>query len=410
MSGRHVAQFRDARDGRPLWMRALNGAGRWLPGVGRPSAEEWWAAARRGLEDAGEPSPAATEAMDVLVDSLVNESRLNIVGRFAARDDTIRMARNHLRIARQLREQPEILDTEWPPPVFIIGLPRTGTTSLHHLLAQDPRSRTIPYWESFDPIPPRSGPDERAGKVDKMLRQLEGLAPDYHAIHPMSANGAEECVALFMNELRTLQFDFQYRAPGYSKWLLAQDARIAYSAYQRQLRMIQFFRPAGSRFILKDPTHIVHLETVLELFPDARLIFTHRDPASTLSSICSLIAHTRAIFSDDVDPFEIGREVVEGVWPRAVERAVEIRAGLPKDRFIDVRQADLAADPIGTIRDVYAAMGFEFDEEAQASVETYRAQQESRPPSHHEHRAEGFGLHPEALRERLQAYVEDFDL
>ena len=104
-------------------------------------------------------------------------------------------------------ERPAVLDTELPTPIFIVGWPRTGTTALHTLLAADPRNRTIPYWESFDPVPPSRGPDRRAAKVDRMLAQLARIAPDYHAIHPMASDAAEECVALFMNHFRTLQLD-----------------------------------------------------------------------------------------------------------------------------------------------------------------------------------------------------------
>jgi len=247
-------------------------------------------------------------------------------------DDSVRLARTHLRVERVLDENPSIRDEEIPPPVFIIGWPRTGSTALHTLLAADPASRTIPYWESFDPVPPRTGPDRRAEKLERMLAQLERISPDYHAIHPMAPDMTEECVALFMNHFRTLQFDFQYRIPGYVDWMLGQDARIAYSAYHDSLRLIHHFRPGGERFLLKDPTHLIHIETILQEWPDAKIIFTHRDPVFAISSLCSLQAHTRAIFSDDVDSIAIGEEIMAGHWPRALDAALALRERLPREQ------------------------------------------------------------------------------
>ena len=243
-----------------------------------------------------------------------------------------------------------------------------------------------------------------------MLAQLARFAPDYHAIHPMTATGPEECVALFMNHFRTLQLDIQYRIPGYVEWLLAQDAAIAYDAYRRQLKLVHHHRPVGERLVLKDPTHLVHLETVLALFPDARFVFTHRDPADALSSICSLYAHTRAIFSDDVDAAAIGGEILTGYWPRALDRALALRARIPKGRVADVRHADLSRDPIGTVETLYDDLGMCLDDHARDALTAFLAGRRREPVRIHEHSLEGFGLRPAALDERFAAYRERFEL
>jgi hypothetical protein len=391
-------------------VRLLNAIGRLVPRFGRYSADAWWAAARKGDLANCDPTPEAREALEALVDSIESDVRLNLVGRFSVKSDTVRMARTHLRVRRALRETPEIAGTSLPPPLFIVGWPRTGTTFLHQLLSRDPTSRTIPYWESFDPVPPLRGPDRRIERLGGMLRQLEQIAPNYQAIHPMEPELAEECVALFMNELRSLQFDFQYRAPGYVGWLLEQDPRIAYDAYRRQLQLIQFHRPCGERFVLKDPTHLVHLETLIELFPDARFIFIHRDPAKAISSICSLTAYTRAIFSDEVDPWEIGAEVLNGYWPLALERAQSIRSRLAPGRSADIRHADLSRDPVGTVEETYRALGLSLGDAAGAAMMAFLERGRSRPKGAHVHTPEGFGLRAEAIRERFKAYCETFDL
>jgi hypothetical protein len=404
-----VPQFKSARAGRPGWMNALNAAGRLAPRAVRPSADAWWRAAREASRDAGEPSADARAAAEALAESLRADAQLNLVGRFGARDDTTRLARTHLRVQRALKETQEAAAVRLPPAIFVIGWPRSGSTFLHRLLAQDPDTRTIPYWESFDPVPPRSGPDTRAAQVERLLARLADLAPAYQEIHPMKADDAEECVAFFANELRTLQLDIQYRVPGYVRWLLAQDARTAYDAYCRQLRLVHHHRPHGARLLLKDPTHLVHLDTVLALFPEAKLVFIHRDPAVAISSICSLYAHTRAIFSDAVDAHAVGAEVMSGYWPSALDRGMALRDRLPRERVADVRHADLVRDPLAAAEALYRALGLELGDAARAAMASFVAR-DAAERGEHVHSPEGFGLRGEAIRERFAGYVARFAL
>jgi hypothetical protein len=406
-----IPQFRGAAASHPLPIRILNRLGRLVPGTRSLSADAIWQEARSGGLAECEPTPEAACALEVLLDSLATNVRMNFVGHYSARDDTIRLARTHLRVHRALRETPGVDDVALPPAIFIVGWPRTGSTFLHQLLATDPASRTIPYWESFDPVPPAAGrPDTRIARLEKMLGLLERIEPRYHAIHPMTAEAAEECVALFMNEFRTLQFDFQYRVPEYVRWLLAQDAGVAYDLYRRQLQLIQLHRPTGERQILKDPTHLVHLETLVERFPEAKLVFTHRDPAFSISSMCSLTAYTRALFTDDVDPVALGREIMAGHWPTALDEARKIRASLPPDRSVDVRHADLARDPVGTAESIYRALGLEMTEPARAAMGAFVRRQAQEHTARHEHALEGFGLTRDAVRDRFADHCQQLDL
>ncbi len=411
----HLQQFSNARQTRGFSMRALNMAGKLAPAYAQPNAARWWAAASEAISSGTddtvvEPHSDAVAALQQLVNSINSSARLNLVGRFSASDDSTRLARNHLRIQSLIKSQPSILDTVLPPPIFIIGMPRTGTTYLHTLLAQDPRHRTIPYWESYEPIPPAAGPDTRIARLDKMLRQMDQISPNYQAMHPMTAESPEECVALFMNEFRTLQFDIQYRVPEYVAWLQQQDATIAYQGYLQQLKIIQHYRPAGEHFVLKDPAHTLNVRTILKVFPNAKFVFTHRDPAKSLSSLCSLYAYTRAIFSDAVDAHDIGREVLNGFWPAGWEDAMRVRDTLPADRYCDVLQTDMRESPVDAIRGVYAALDMEFDETAQNALENHLEQSSGAPHHSHEHSPDGFGLEAGEIRERMQSYVDAFDL
>ena len=412
--GRHMPlraeQFTTARAVQPFWYRAMNFVGRVLPSFGKPSAEAWFEKAKRRNPGVGDPRPETLAALDALLRSVDEDAALSFSGGIAAQIDSLRMAGQHLQIEQALREQPDILKTEIPSPIFLIGWMRTGTTFVHRLMAQDPETRTMPYWESMYPVPPKSGKDDRAEQLAHVLKQLERISPNYAAIHPMGASEPEECVALFTNVFRTLQYNVQYRVPGYVEWLRAQDPRIAYGQYRQQLQLVQYFRPQGSRFALKDPTHSVFVDTILELFPDARFVFTHRDPASTISSLCSLYAYTRALFSDDVDPHALGLELLNSYLPGSLERALELVDALPRGRVAHMRHLDVRRDPIGTMTQAYRELGMELSAPAREAMQAMIDAESPKPRDVHIHSPEGFGLASDEIRERLPAYCQRFDL
>jgi len=403
-------QFTTAGNAQSWWYWAVNRVGRVLPSFGDLSAKAWIDKAKRLNPGVGEPRPETLAALEALLRSVQEDAALSFSGRIAARMDCLRMAGQHLRIEQAIRETPEILDTQIPSPIFLIGWMRTGTTFVHRLLSQDPDTRSMPYWESMYPVPPRSGEDVRADDLARVLRQLESISPNYEAIHPMGAHEPEECVALFTNVFRTLQYNVQYRVPGYIDWLQGQDPRIAYGQYRQQLQLVQYHRPQGIRFALKDPTHSVFLPTILELFPDARFVFTHRDPATTISSLCSLYAYTRALFSDDVDPHALGPELMQSYLPGSLERAVELVDRLPPGRVAHVRHVDVRRDPIGTMTHAYRDLGMEMTDPARAAMQAMLDTESRKPRDIHVHSPEGFGLTAEGIRERLAGYCQRFEL
>ena len=403
-------QFTSAGAGQPAWYRAVNLLGKALPHFGTPTAEAWFAEAKKRNRGVGDPRAETVEALDALLRSTEAEAALSFAGRIAARMDCLRMAEQHLLVEQALRENPEIENVELPEPIFLVGWMRTGTTFVHRLLAQDPDTRTMPYWESMFPVPPRSGKDTRADELTRVLGQLKSISPNYEAIHPMGAHEPEECVALFTNVFRTLQYNVQYRVPGYVEWLRMQDPRIAYEQYRQQLKLVCYHRPHGTRFALKDPTHSVFLDTIVELFPGARFVFTHRDPAETISSLCSLYAYTRALFSDDVDPKAIGPELMAGYLPGSLERALCRVDSLPPGRVAHIRAADVFADPVGTMSVAYRDLGLDLTNTARRAMASMLDAEARKPKDVHIHSPEGFGLSAEAIRDRLSSYCQRFDL
>ena len=403
-----VPQFTVARASQAPWVRGVNDLGRMFGSLGSPTAEALWARAQRLHPETGDPSPEARAGLDALVGSMNQDAALSFIGKIAARIDTGRMAVTHLRMEHALRRTPEVLQTELPTPLFVLGLFRSGTTALHRLLAQDQDNRTLPHWESFDPVHSPQGPAARQRELARTLRLADLLSPSIKAIHPMSAYDTDECRALFTNVFRTPQFNVQYRVPSYLQWLLRQDARIAYAAYRRQLQLVQYHRPAGRRFVLKDPTHTFFIDSIAEIFPDARFIFIHRDPVKTMSSICSLHAYTRSVFSSDVEAKSLGRELSESYLTTMFDDALAAADRIGSDRLTHVRADALSRSPIATIAEAYRELGMELSDQARQSMAAYLDAEKQIPSPRHDHRTHGFGLDEAALYERFAKYCERF--
>jgi len=405
-----VPQFTHARDSHSWWIRAVNAVFGSFEPVGHPSADRYWERAQRLNPNAGDPTPETRAALASLTQSLNEDAALNFIGKIAAWIDCTRMAATHLRIEQALRETPETEQIELPTPVFVLGLFRSGTTILHRLLGEDPDNRTLPHWESFDPVHTPEGPEPRQRKLAGMLTLANIISPSIRAIHPMDAHQTDECRGMFTNVFRTPQFNVQYRVGGYVNWLLSQDATIAYRHHRRQLQLVHRHRPHGKRFVLKDPTHTFFVDAILGVFPDARFVFIHRDPAETLSSICSLHAYTRSVFSSDIEAHAIGAELSDSYMMRLLEPAVAAVDRLPAGRVAHVRSPDLSRDPVGTIAEAYRALGMELGKEARLAMQEYMQAKCERASPRHIHVAEGFGLDPAEIRERFESYCARFDL
>jgi hypothetical protein len=378
--------------------------------VGRPSSDLWWERAQRLHPGAGDPTPETREALEAFTASLNQDAALNFIGKIAAWLDCSRMAATHLRVEQALRERPEVAHTKLPTPVFVLGLFRSGTTALHRLLGEDPDNRTLPHWESFDPCPHPEGPQHAQKTLTRFLGLADIVSPNIKAIHPMDAYQTDECRGMFTNVFRTPQLNVQYRVGSYVDWLFEQDARIAYHHHRRQLQLAFHQRPHGKRLVLKDPTHTFFVEAILQVFPNARFIFIHRDPVDTLSSICSLHAYARSVFSSDVDARAIGSELSDSYLTRLLEPALEQVDRLPESRVAHLRSPDLSRDPVGTIASAYRALGFDLSHEAGFAMRQLMAAKRQRPSAPHAHSAEGFGLESGAIRERFADYCERFDL
>jgi hypothetical protein len=401
---------------RSVLVRAIN-AGARLCGRWATARLQWEglleAACRQtALEDFGDSS--IREPLRRLTESLEAEARLNAMGRMATRYDLIRLLGNRLRMLEDRKRNPAIAEQEIPRPIVITGLPRTGTTLLHSLLALDPANRVPLTWETMYPSPPPEAStyqtDRRIRLVDGQIRWFHRLVKGFNRIHPVEARLPEECLVIFSHSLLSYQFETTHRLPSYLEWLEGQDLRPAYAVHRQFLQHLQWRCP-GERWALKAPAHMFDFGAMFSTYPDVCVVMTHRDPIEVAASNASLTATLRAAFSDGIDPLEVGPECSRR-WAEALARAIRFRdqGGAPAERFLDLYYVDLTADPIGAVRKVYAHFDLPFPERLEESIRAFLRRNPKDRFGSHRYTLEQFGMHREEELGRYAAYRTRFRL
>src|SRR5580658_10743645 len=324
-------------------------------------AEELLRAAgrRAGADDFGDMS--FLDPLQLLLDACVEEASLSIVGRLALRWDTMRFLNNLLQLRAAERRVPAIACQPIERPIFITGLPRSGTTFLHRLMMADRDNRAPLVWQTVYPYPLRDGPDRRVARVAQQLRAFERLAPQFRGLHPLFATSPQECSEITAHSFRSLRFDTTYRIPSYRAWLDATGHVTAYQFHKRFLQHLQYQDAAAGtgagRWVLKCPDHVFALEAIRTVYKDARLVFVHRDPVKVLLSVTRLTEVLRRPFTRRLDPAELGREESQRWW-EGTQRMIAVGddAGLPEP-VCHVHYLDLVSDPVSTVEQVYGHFG-----------------------------------------------------
>jgi hypothetical protein len=363
-----------------------------------------------GLEDYG--GDEFREPLSLVLHGLETEARLTPLGRVVARRDLLGLLTNRLRLADDRRRHPGITEARVARPLFIVGLPRTGTTLLHHLISQDPASRAPQAWEVMAPSPPPEQStyeiDPRINAAARKLRWLDWLAPDFRAIHPVGARLAIECIAILSHSFLSSRFHTTYRTPSYQAWLKKQDMRPAYDYHRRFLQHLQW-RTRGERWVLKAPAHCYALDSLFAIYPDALVVHTHRDPRPVLGSVASLTLSLQSAFAERLDVAEIGREVVQS-WTEGLAHAMHVRrAGVvPPERFFDVRYHDLVRDPVGTVRRIYGHFELPLTEEAERRMRSHVAGNPQHKHGRHDYDLAAFGVDGATVDQLFKPYREAF--
>ena len=399
---------------RPLFpVRLLNGCGALLEKtrIPRPPlrAVDLIETAKRrcSLDDFGEGD--FFEAMARLLESCHRESRLNLIGRIALRSDLLRTLCSRLFMERDRQLYPSIARQEIHEPLFIVGLPRSGTTLLHILLAADPEHRVPLTWEVMTPSPPtRDDEQRRIQRATQSCNCLNWLAPTFRHVHAVGAELPQECVGLMTPSFMSDQFDTMYYVPSYRAWFFHQDLLPAYEYHRRFLQHLHF-RHSAHRWVLKAPTHMSALPTLLSVYPDALFVQTHRAPLEAMASVSSLITILRRVFSDSVDPLVVCSDATR-YWSDTLDAFLQERDRLPPERICDVDYFAIRRDPIAVIRRIYQHFGWLLSEKAEQRMRVALANQPREQYGRHRYDLSQFGLGAPEAAQAFAAYCERFGL
>lgn len=391
--------------------RVIDGPGRRFV---RLDARSLLSAAQRrtGLSDFG--NDAFQEPLGRLLESIEREAQLSFVGRLAAREDVIRILINRLKLQRDRERHPQIAAERIERPLFITGLPRTGSTLLHGLFAQDPANRVPLTWETMYPSPPPEratfDSDPRTDVCDRQMQWFHRLAPEFRKIHPVGAQLAEECVMIMSHALLSFQFSTSYYVPSYQTWLDQQDLSPAYRYHYGFLQHLQWRCP-GERWVLKAPSHLPGLAALCAVYPDAGIVMTHRDPLDVVASVASLHVVLRRTFSEAVDPLAVGPEV-SGMLAGDIERGLRARdtSCARRERFVDVWYRELLHDPIGTVRKIYARFDLPLSSGTESRMRSFLSKNPQDKHGQHAYSLRAFGLDESTERRRYRDYCTRFGL
>lgn len=376
------------------------------------NAHEVIAAARErtGLHDMGDPS--IFEGLSVLLKSYEAEANFTPAGFDRSVEALIAALANRLRVEDWLKRHPELSDRPVEKPLFVFGLPRTGTTLVINLLNMDPARRSLLRWEAFDSVPPPWPHELRAGpRHDKCQERTEAglkFAPQIAAMHYEDADSPTECQFAMAPSFCSQLFDSQAHIPTYHRWFLHEADYAPASKYEnRLLQLLQANAPG--RWTLKNPWHPIFLNALTAQFPDAQLVMTHRDPVEVVGSACSLVKEVRRIYSDEVDLKAIGECLIE-TFDVMIERSNSHRELHGENAIHDVRYVDVVQQPLRTIEQIYEALDEPLSAEARAAMAGYLAANPKGKHGRHEYDLAEFGLTREGVRHHFREYVDRFQI
>jgi hypothetical protein len=367
------------------------------------------ARAGTGLDDFG--GDTWRPHFDVLVDALASEARLTLAGRIVARTELVRSLRQRLLLCAQWRDDPSILDEPIVEPVFVVGTGRSGTSILHELLTIDPRHRAPLTWELLHPGEAVQADTSTVRQVGHDVHAFwSDLQPAYETMHHNEGDDPNECIFATMLEFLSDQWGGTYDVPSYSAHVVAADHTEAYRYHRKVLQTLQR-RERGDRWVLKAPSHLAQLRTLFAVYPDARVVQIHRDPLKSVPSTISLMGTLKSMHSDGVDVSALAPLVSMG-YGFMLDDTIDARARgeLPDDQFVDVRYADLMADPTAALEQVYRALGVEWSPANASAITAYLEARPRGARGAHEYSLREMGLDADLERQRFARYQAQYDV
>ncbi|MCP4905846.1 MAG: sulfotransferase [bacterium] len=422
---------------RPEWVRAIN-AGEIAPiaeevalpltrtslieeamarqggdsGSGRPSASQTLA----GFDHPDFPAEPAFESLERFLAALEEEARLSPMGRWITRRFLLRLLEVRLQLMAYLERDPGVQEEQIRAPLFVAGAPRTGTTILHALLASDHRHRVPEGWELLRPVPPPSpdplefAADARIALADRELVLPQTVVSGLLSIHEYGGRKPKECLSAMSFAFQSEEFTTRYAIPSFEGWLEASDKGAAYRMHRLVLQILQR-RSAHRAWVLKSPVHLHELTTLFEIYPDARVAITHRDPLTLIASLTSLIANLRWVHSDTVDVTSIAESQLRryrASFDRLVDWSDE--GELPTRQIHHSHFADFREAPIETVRALYARFGMEWSSAAETEMRAALVENPSNRHGEHVYSRDDLGGDPARLRRDFARYQTRFDV
>jgi hypothetical protein len=399
---------------RPLPVRLINRFGAALQRFGfdpiplQPELLLKRAQSEAGLHDFGEQNATTPwmaddfrTGLDQLCHSAREDADLNFIGSYALYRQAIQGLITRLQMVDLQRKQPQLFEQTELAPLLVVGMPRSGTTYLHRLLALDPAMQPLPFWKVAHPLPP-TGKDNRRRQTQKDLKWIKRMAPELDAKHYLDADEPEECLFLLNPTFKSLAFWVSSPVYGYLEWLKDQDCSAAYQFYRDQLKVLQAQDPSR-QLVLKSPVHTGYLDEILTAIPNARIVCTHRDATAVQGSANSLFRTLFSLVSDRVDVPKMAQTNLD-LLTTAADRALAARSDLPSDAVLDIRYQDLLQHPVRCVEKIYAHHQLPFTDAFHDALTAYIA---ARPQHHfgmHRYSLAEFGLDESDVKQRFGRY------
>jgi hypothetical protein len=394
---------------------ALNAGGKTLArlGVSTPSlaVDSLLAAARRRarLTDLGDW--AIEEPLDRLMRAYRDEAALTTLGRITVRELVVSLLENLLRLEAERARSPSIADRPIVAPVFIIGLPRTGTTLLHGLMSEDGENRVPRTWEVMFPATfpnTEQGIDAARELTASRLAWANRLAPQFKTIHPIAPDLPQECIAITAQVFMSIQFHTTHNVPSYETWVEQNSQRLGYEFHYRLLQHLETRRP-GRRWVLKAPGHLFALDDLLARYPDAKIIQTHRDPLRVMASMASHATVLRRAFSDSADPELIAADWTQR-WAQALGKFLAVRDRNAPGQFLDLSYDDIEKSPLETTERVYEFLDWPWTDAARAAMSGFIEANPKDKHGVHRYSLAQYGLDRDVEMRRFGAYCARFNI